>query len=173
MQNSFVSRISALLFLLVSLAGCATNPGIVKLDADTFALYKEDHAGIFGSAIQLRNEVINEANIFAESQGKIAYPVSAKTHHTTGRPADWETFEYRFRLVDNNDRTARKTYLVPGSDVVTDEAGKVTGNAVTNTQPEKTSDRYAELVKLDDLRKKGIISEAEFEAEKKKLLGGN
>jgi hypothetical protein len=52
-------------------------------------------------------------------------------------------------------------------------AGKVTGNAVTNTQPEKTSDRYTELVKLDDLRKKGIISEAEFEAEKKKLLGGN
>ena len=44
---------------------------------------------------------------------------------------------------------------------------------VTNTQPEKISDRYSELVKLDDLRKKGIISEAEFEAEKKKLLGGN
>jgi hypothetical protein len=29
---------------------------------------------------------------------------------------------------------------------------------------------YAELVKLDDLRKKGIITEAEFEAQKKKLL---
>jgi hypothetical protein len=34
-------------------------------------------------------------------------------------------------------------------------------------------DRYDELIKLDDLRKKGIISEAEFETQKKKLLSGN
>lgn len=159
------------LFLVVSLAGCATNTGIVNLGPDTYTLYKTDHAGVFGSVDLLRLDVIGQANTFAEAQGKIAYPISAKTH-----PIDWPkfaSFEYQFRLVDKNDRTARKTYLVPGSDVVTDEAGKVTGNAVTNTQPEKTSDRYAELVKLDDLRKKGIISEAEFEAEKKKLLGGN
>jgi hypothetical protein len=31
---------------------------------------------------------------------------------------------------------------------------------------------YTELIKLDDLRKRGIITEAEFEAQKKKLLEG-
>lgn len=31
-------------------------------------------------------------------------------------------------------------------------------------------DTYAELLKLDDLRKKGIVSDAEFEIQKKKLL---
>lgn len=35
------------------------------------------------------------------------------------------------------------------------------------------SNRYVELTKLDDLRKKGIISDAEFEAQKKKILDGN
>ena len=29
---------------------------------------------------------------------------------------------------------------------------------------------YSELVKLDDLRKKGILTDDEFQAEKKKLL---
>lgn len=161
------------LILVLALAGCATNPGVVKLDADTYTLYKEDHAGIFGNATQLRNDVINEANIFAESKGKIAYPVSAKTHHTTGRPADWETFEYRFRLVDKSDHAARKTYLLPESDVVTDEDGKVTGSIVNSAPAEKPKDHYTELIQLDDLRKRGIITDVEFEAGKKKLLGAN
>ena len=43
----------------------------------------------------------------------------------------------------------------------------------TKDESVKPNDVYAELIKLDDLRKKGIISEAEFEAQKKKLLSGN
>jgi len=36
--------------------------------------------------------------------------------------------------------------------------------------PEISPDVHAELLKLDELRQKGIITEAEFEAEKKRLL---
>jgi len=32
---------------------------------------------------------------------------------------------------------------------------------------------YAYLIKLDDLRKKGIITDAEFDAQKRKLLSAN
>lgn len=35
---------------------------------------------------------------------------------------------------------------------------------------EKPPDTYTELNKLDDLRKRGLSSEAEFETEKRKLL---
>lgn len=35
------------------------------------------------------------------------------------------------------------------------------------------TDVYAELIKLDDLRQRGIITTAEFDAQKKKLLEGN
>jgi hypothetical protein len=173
MLNSSFFRVSALLFLAASMVGCATNQGIVKLGSDSYTLYKEDHAGIFGNATSLRNEVIGEANTFAENQGKIALPIAAKTHHTTGRPADWETFEYQFRLIDKSDHTTMRTHLIPGSDVVVDDTGKVAGAVETNTQPEKSSDVYGELTKLDELRKKGIISEAEFEAQKKKILNRN
>ena len=41
---------------------------------------------------------------------------------------------------------------------------------VNIAQPEKAKDVYTELTKLDELRKKGIISEAEFDAQKKKIL---
>ena len=33
-----------------------------------------------------------------------------------------------------------------------------------------TDDLYAQLTKLDDLRKKGILTDEEFQAEKKKIL---
>ena len=38
---------------------------------------------------------------------------------------------------------------------------------------EKSQDVYAELLKLDDLKERGILTEAEFDAEKKKLLESN
>ena len=37
--------------------------------------------------------------------------------------------------------------------------------------PEKFKDMYGMLLKLDELKKKEIISEAEFQLQKKKLLG--
>ena len=175
MNSYFFQRPSviSLLVLAISASGCATNQGVVKLGPDTYTLYKEDHAGIFGNATSLRNEVIGEANAFAEGQGKIAIPIAAKTHHTTGRPADWETFEYQFRLIDKNDSTTRRTHLIPNSDVVADETGKVVTVAEIKNQSEKSVDVYSELTKLDELRKKGIISEAEFEAQKRKVLERN
>ena len=39
--------------------------------------------------------------------------------------------------------------------------------------PAAEPDFYDKLLKLDDLRKRGILTDAEFEAEKKKLLEGN
>ena len=38
---------------------------------------------------------------------------------------------------------------------------------------ESATHLYEELINLDDLKKKGIITDSEFEAEKKKLLSGN
>ena len=40
----------------------------------------------------------------------------------------------------------------------------------TQNQLEKSKDQYDQLIKLDDLRKKEIISDAEFDVQKKKLL---
>ncbi len=76
------------IFALVWLAGCA-NPGIVQLSPDTYMLIKEDHAGIFAfNRNKVKFDTIREANAFAESQGKIAIPISMH-EHPVGVLGDW------------------------------------------------------------------------------------
>jgi hypothetical protein len=42
--------------------------------------------------------------------------------------------------------------------------------AEASAESDKPTDVYAELIKLDDLRERGILTQEEFDAEKKKLL---
>lgn len=157
-----------ILFLL--LTGCA-NPQIVRISPDTYMLSREDHAGIFGSSAKMKSDVIREANAFAESQGKIAIPLATKEKPIgMMRPADWATVEYQFRVVDKNDPEAQRISLVPRPDFVVDKTERISADIHTKDTTEKQPDLYAELTKLDDLRKKGVITETEFSTQKTILL---
>lgn len=70
------------------------------------------------------------------------------------------------------------------TDAITDKHRTYQGNVMIPVPPrsgaaegtgsaEGTVDIYSQLEKLDDLKEKGIITEEEFAAEKKKLLAGN
>lgn len=154
----------------VLVAGCA-NPGIIKISPDTYMLAKQDRGGIFGNAAALKAEVIQEANQFAESQGKVAIPLT--TRETPLAPGRFASFEYQFRVVDRNDPEAKRTAIVPRADMVIEKTEKVDANIRTKVEAPKTKDVYAELTKLDDLRKRGILTEEEFASQKKKLLESN
>ena len=82
------------------------------------------------------------------------------------------SFEYQFRLVDRNDPRAEGGALLPRAEVVMD-VHNTAPVAPINTGSGKSSDVYTELLKLDDLRKRGIITDVEFQAQKAKLLSGN
>lgn len=86
--------------------------------------------------------------------------------------ARFASVEYQFRVVDKSDPEARRVSLVPRPDVVIERSEKATVD-IKKDSTNRSSDFYAELIKLDDLRKRGILTDAEFEAQKKKLLGGN
>jgi hypothetical protein len=165
-----------LVFLLgaISLAavvnGCF-NPGIVKVSPDTYLLSRTDKGGIFGNASAMKADVIREANEFAASQGKIAIPVYLNS--SSMYPGHFATVDYQFRVVDASDPEARRVNLVPGPNVRIDKTEKATVDVRTKDQTDHQKDIYSELIKLDDLRKRGILSETEFEAQKKKLLNGN
>ena len=70
-------------------------------------------------------------------------------------------------MVDKADADARRVRLTKEPDSVTEQRVKID---VNQAQSEQKPDVYAELIKLDDLRKRGIITEAEFEQQKQKLL---
>lgn len=166
-------ELTGVLVLLVAavLAGCA-NPGIVQLSPDTYILSRTDKGGIFGDASAMKADVIREANEFAASQGKVAIALSLR-EIPLAVGARFASVEYQFRVVEKSDPEARRVRLVPRADVVIEKTEKTTVDVKTKDQTERPKDIYAELLKLDDLRKRGIITDAEFEAQKKKLLGGN
>ena len=139
----------SLLILLALLVGCAAAPEFIQVSEDTFLIKRSDQAGIFGNAIQMREAVLREADAFAAEKGKVAEKVVlSETPVGFGRFAK---VEYTFRLVD------------PQSEA------EVSDSKTT----EEHEDVYTELLKLEDLRQRGILTEEEFAQQKKKLLDAN
>lgn len=154
--------------LLLTLAGCA-NPEVVQVSPGVYMLSAEDKGGIFGNSARMKANVIRRADEFAASRGKVAIPVT--TNETPMHFGHFATFDYQFRLVDKDSPEATATNtLGPMPSVVIQ---KTDADIRTKDTSEHPRDIYTELEKLDDLRKKGIITDAEFEAQKKKILAGN
>jgi hypothetical protein len=159
--------IASALAAILSLTGCA-NPGIVQLSPDTYMLSRVDHAGMFGNASALKAGVISDADAFAAAQGKIAVAVASSD--SPAYPGHFATFEYQFKVLDKNDPEARRTSLTPRANLVIEKDEKISADIKTNEQSSKQADLYTEIMKLDDLRKKGLLTDAQFEVQKQKLL---
>ena len=153
----------------LALAACA-NPGPVQVAPDTYLISRTDKGGVFGNASAMKASVIADADAFARSRGKVAVPVSSKEHPM--HIGSFASFDYQFRLVDPNSPEARAATMPNTPDRVSEQRTSIT---VDMQQPQQQTkpDVYAELMKLDDLRKRGIITEEEFEAQKRKVLAGN
>ena len=148
---------------LASLLISCANPAIVQMSPDTYFLSRADRAGIFGNATAMTSDVIREATEFAQERGKVAVPISLNT--TPAFPGHFATVEYQFRLVDKDSSEARRATLAPVPSV------RIETPSATGLVPQN-KDVYAELLKLDDLRKRGVLTEAEFDLQKRKLLEG-
>ncbi len=146
------------------LAGCGTT-GIIKVSPDTYMISKERWGF---STVGIKADVFKQANDFASSQGKVMIPLTFKESPVAY--GHYPTVELQFRVVDNNDPEAHRAALVPRPDIVIDKTEKVSADVTNKDITNKQPDLYTELTKLDDLRKKGILTEAEFQAQKKLLL---
>lgn len=155
--------------LVLALVACA-SADIVPMGTDTYMISQTSAGGIFTDMGTLKSAVIQRANAFAESKGKVAVPVAAKEQPPF--PGRMPNYEYQFRLVDRNDPRASGGGLIKTPDMVIENRGQAPSVVVNSPSKEQTrsSDVYTELLKLDDLRKKGILTEPEFEAQKTRLL---
>lgn len=163
--------IAVLWLMLLPLVSLAGEPEVIQLSPDTYMITKADHGGIFGGGIpKLKTTVIKQANEFAARQGKIAIPLATSERPMGNGPAQWATFEYQFRVVDKTDPEARRTSLAPRPDTVISIEAAPPPPVATPKEDERIDDLYSKLIKLDDLRKRGLISDAEFQSEKRKLL---
>ena len=166
MSPRFANVAIALAASTALLSGCA-NPPIVALSTDTYLLTRTDKGGVFGNAAAMKADVIREASEFAARQGKVAVPLEMRDSPlVVGR--SFASVEYQFRVVDKSDPEAGRVSLVPRPNLIVEKTTEK--NLKQDIVPQK--DVYAELIKLDDLKKRGILTQDEFDAQKARLLGG-
>jgi hypothetical protein len=151
---------------LCAVTACATAP-VVPMGNDAYMISQTSAGGVFRSMSSLKSEVMERANAFAATQGKVAIPIAGR--ESPAYPGHMPSFEYQFRLVDKNDPRAEGNALVPRPDVVVDVKNS-TPVSQSNSVQGNGKDTYTELLKLDDLRKRGIITEEQFEAQRAKIL---
>ena len=181
------SRTAAfMLFVAAIVAACAgggsleypKRQGLTKVSQNVFQLFREEHGGVFGGDPSLQRQVVEEANEFAQKRDMIAVPIEARLH-PTGSAGDWGWCYYKFELVAKGDgRVSKSAYEISfEKDArMTDQffkAKEATAKPASlpgTSSPAAPKNTYDELIKLDELRKKGILTEEEFQAQKKRLL---
>lgn len=152
----------------VVLAGCASNSGIQPIGKDTFMVSRQAATGFSGSGT-LKAEAFQEANRYCENLGKYLQVVNT---HEAAPPyilGNFPKAEIQFMCLDSKDSELNRPKLKKEANSIIEIKSNI---PVKNSKSENV-DIYTELLKIDDLRKKGIITESEFQNQKKKLLSGN
>jgi len=147
------------------LTGCAANSGVAPIGKDTFMVSRQAATGFSGSGT-LKAEAFQEASEYCQNSGKQIQVIN--THEATPPYilGNFPKAEIQFMCLDQKDIELKRPKLKKEADTVIEIKNK---NPTQDTTI-KSNNTYTELIKLDDLRKKGIINEAEFNEQKKKLL---
>lgn len=157
--------------LCLGLTGCAINSGVVPIGKDTYMVSRQAATGFSGSG-NLKAKAFQEASQFCEKQGKKLQVVSTSEAQPPYIFANFPKAEVQFMCLDVNDPRLQRTRLEKSPDVVIkrDDTVKADVDVLTKEESKKSPDLYTELTKLEDLRKKKILTEEEFQTQKKLLL---
>ena len=152
-KNTLRWILSPLGICLALLCCAAKSPPVVPLGDNTYSITCEAPNAFQRDLDKLKAAAQEEAAKFCSTQGKQLKVVAL----TTNKPY----FSLGFCKA-----TIVFRALNPGEPELT----PIPAAAETTDRPTATGDLYSDLIKLDDLRKKGILTEEEFQAEKKKAL---
>jgi hypothetical protein len=172
------------------IVGACMGAGVVQLSADTYRLSRADGGGRYPDAAAMKAAVVEDANAFASSRGKIAVEVA--TREETMRTGHLSTIDYDFKLVAPGEPAPAAAAAVPAVPTAPSApavalpaergpaAVPAAGTAATvvpaavvpSAGSEGKPDLYTELIKLDELRRRGILTDEEFQALKAKLIAG-
>jgi hypothetical protein len=130
---------------------------VVPLGNDTYSITRQAKTAFNRNIEKLKADVSDAAAKFCEAQGKQLKVISL----TEDLPM--------FSLGYAKAKIVFKA-LNPGDPGLTSDTASAAPAVAPVEKPLSTDDLYAALVKLDDLRKKGILTDDEFQAEKKKVL---
>ncbi len=159
---TLASVFSASLICLASSAfASSAPPAPVSMGDNTWSITREASSAFHRDLDKLKSEATEQATKFCADQGKQMKVISL-TGNVPVFAMGYAKAKIVFKALSPGDPELSVPVLVPGAPA-----------QVIYAPVEKrltTDELYSELVKLDDLRKKGILTDDEFQAEKKKLL---
>ena len=137
------------------------SPGVYMISRTSAA------GSVFANMAQLKADTIEAANRFAQSKGKEAIAVSMRDE----RPIPgFPLVEYQFRLAEPGSVGNSSVILKKEANITIRRDDNLSIKTDQSLTKERSKDLYTGLVKLDELKKRGILSEQEFEEQKQKLL---
>jgi predicted AAA+ superfamily ATPase len=156
------------LILFSLLISCVSSTGIVSIGEDTYMIGKSTN--LQASSTIVKASAFREASKFCADKNRHIQVV-----HTSEKDMalghNMTTVELQFMCLRQDDPELQRPKLKKEADVVIEKKEDVSIDVKLKDQAENEKDVYTELIRLDDLRKKGIITEDEFETLKRKLLG--
>lgn len=141
------------MMVCVSAAKSQVAPPVVPMGDNTYSITREAGNGFTRDTDKLKAEAMDDAVKFCASQGKQLKVV------TTSEEKPLYTLGY-----------AKAKIIFKALDAGDPELTREPAPLVLSEKPAVAGDLYTELLKLDDLRKRGILTDEEFQSEKKKVL---
>lgn len=138
------------IIVLATLSSCVNSTGVLPLGRDTYTITTESELGP-GSA---QKAAIKQAGSYAEERGMQVVPLT----HDRGFSGTFNTYTLTFRLVSEDDPEWQRQDWQTRPDTVIEDARGV------------ESGWEARLLKLQELRESGALTEEEFATLKASLL---
>ncbi|MCC4833798.1 SHOCT domain-containing protein [Shewanella sp. 10N.7] len=151
-------KVSLLISLLFFLQGCSST-GVIPMSQDSYFIGKKDGSPGIGISLSNKAEVYKEANEFCREKDLEVFVL--RENVIPAAPARLGSTELTFKCVKPGGTSQG---LVKEADTVI----KVDSDIKTESSISK--DMYSELLKLKELRDANIITQSEFESEKKEIL---
>ena len=160
MKTKIFRPILAVFVAGLTLLNCAAKPRVeapvIAMGDNTFTITRQATNGFNRDVEKLKAEAQEEAAQYCASHGKQLKIVSL----TSEKPLfafGYASAKIVFKAVDAG--------MV---EAAADSPATPAASSAPHLSP--TGDLYNDLIKLDDLRKRGILTDDEFQAEKKKVL---
>jgi hypothetical protein len=144
-------------------AASGANPDIVSLGHDTYALTRWADNGFTRNTAKLKEQALQDAAAYCARLHRELKVVSTTASRPLVPLTGFASAKVVFRALEADDPALQAPADAPVSSAVPVTAAAPAPKSATDTL-------YSDLLKLDDLRKRGILTEEEFEVLKKHLL---
>jgi Short C-terminal domain len=174
-MNIFPRKSSFLVIgLTLLLGGCQSNSGVVLMGPNTYVVTRQAATGFSGSGT-LKASALEEAAKFCAEHGKQLKVVAITEAQPPYILGNFPKAEIVFKALDPGDPELRRDSEIDpsGSRIKVGERPPSEPAIDINEKHVSASDLYTKLTQLDDLHKRGILTDAEFETEKQKILSSS